>query len=136
MRTTSVGSGPAVVVAVAQAVPVAAMAVVLLDSATDFFPDDQLTGVVTPPRLAILAALAAVLIRAPRPGTFRTRLDLPIGLLLLAAFGTTYAGGHPSALLRGLLTAVAGYYLIVGLRRSQPESWRAVALLALVSVSA
>ncbi|WP_338146052.1 O-antigen ligase family protein [Streptomyces scabichelini] len=49
---------------------------------------------------------------------------------------STYIGGHPTAPLRGLVTVIACYYLVVGLRRTQPESWRAIALLALVSVSA
>jgi O-antigen ligase len=119
-----------------QFVPLAALAVVVLDSATDFFPDEPLAGVVTPVRLAILAGLAALLVAGGRLREFRTRLDLPIALLLFASVATTYLGGHPTAPLRGLVTAVAGYYLVVGVRRAQPESWRAVALLALVSVSA
>jgi O-antigen ligase len=117
------------------------LAVVLMDAATDFFPDDPLVGVVTPTRLALLAGAAALLtpVRGrprPRLADFRTRLDLPVGLLLLASVATTYIGGHPTAPLRGLLTVIACYYLVVGVRRSQPESWRAVALLALISVSA
>ncbi|MGI5460725.1 O-antigen ligase family protein [Streptomyces sp. CA-249302] len=122
-------------------VPLGAVAVLLLDAATDFFPDDPITGVLTPTRLVLLIGLAAMAVPAPgRPRArlrdFRTRLDLPIGLLLGASVLATYGGGHPTAPLRGLLTVVACYYLVVGLRRTQPESWRAVGLLALAGVAA
>ncbi|MBA6434923.1 O-antigen ligase family protein [Streptomyces sp. GMR22] len=122
--------------ATVQAVPLVATAIVMLDSATDFFPDAPLVGVITPVRLAVLAGLVATVVTAPRLATFRTRLDLAIALLLLGAIATTYVGGHPDAPLRALLTALATFYLLVGVRRSQPESWRAVALLALVCVAA
>ncbi|MFD3455171.1 O-antigen ligase family protein [Streptomyces sp. NPDC058691] len=122
--------------ALLQAVPLTALAVVLLDSATDFFPDDPLTGVVTPIRLALGLGLVALVAGGARLSSFRTRLDLPVAVLLAAAAVTTYLGGHPTAPLRGLLTAVLCHYLVVGLRRTQPESWRAFGLLALVSVAA
>ncbi|MEU0843916.1 O-antigen ligase family protein [Streptomyces sp. NPDC005962] len=122
--------------AIVQAVPLMATAIVMLDAATDFFPDAPLVGVLTPVRLAVLAGLVATAVTAPRFATFRTRLDPAVALLLLAAVATTYAGGHPDAPLRTLLTAVATFYLLVGVRRSQPESWRAVALLALAAVAA
>ncbi|MFI1394150.1 O-antigen ligase family protein [Streptomyces sp. NPDC020681] len=138
-RTTS--ASPGLPYAIAQVTPLAATAVVLLDTATDFFPDDPLFAVVTPLRLALFAGVAALLIPVrglsrPRLGDFRTRLDLPIALLLFASVATTYVGGHPTSPLRGLLTAVACYYLIVGLRRSRPESWRSIGLLVLVAVTA
>ncbi|GAA2314731.1 O-antigen ligase family protein [Streptomyces violaceusniger] len=122
--------------ATVQAVPLVATAIVMLDAATDFFPDAPLIGVITPVRLAVLAGLVATAVTAPRLATFRTRLDLAIALLLLSAIATTYVGGHPDAPLRALMTALATFYLLVGVRRSQPESWRAVALLALVCVAA
>lgn len=124
-----------------QMVPLAALFIVFLDTATDFFPDDPLVGVVTPTRLSLLVGLLAVVVPVrgrprARLRDFRTRLDLPIALLIGAAVVTTFLGGHPTAPLRGLLTVVACYYLVVGLRRTQPESWRAVGLLALVGVAA
>ncbi|MFI0771012.1 O-antigen ligase family protein [Streptomyces sp. NPDC021218] len=122
--------------ATVQAVPLMATAIVMLDSATDFFPDAPLVGVITPVRLAVLAGLVATAVTAPRLATFRTRLDPAIALLLLSAIATTYVGGHPDAPLRALLTALATFYLLVGVRRAQPESWRAVALLALAAVAA
>ncbi|MFC5804896.1 hypothetical protein [Streptomyces formicae] len=137
IRTTA--AAPGLPQAIAQVVPLAAMAVVLLDSATDFFPDDPLISVVTPVRLALLTGLtglAALVVGGARLSAFRTRLDLPVTLLLLAAAGTTYVGGHPTAPLRALVTSAGAYYLMVGLRRTQPESWRAVALFALFAVVA
>ncbi|MCI3273980.1 O-antigen ligase family protein [Streptomyces cylindrosporus] len=124
-----------------QFVPLGAVAVLLLDAATDFFPDDPITGILTPTRLVLLIGLTAMAVPAPgRPRArlrdFRTRLDIPVGLLLVASVLATYGGGHPTAPLRGLLTVIACYYLVVGLRRTQPESWRAVGLLALAGVAA
>ncbi|MFJ4472886.1 O-antigen ligase family protein [Streptomyces sp. NPDC089424] len=138
-RSTPADPGPAY--ALTQMIPLAALSVVFLDTATDFFPDDPLVGVVTPTRLALLVGLLAVAVPVRgRPRTrlrdFRTRLDLPVALLLGAAVVTTFRGGHPTAPLRGLLTAIACYYLVVGLRRTQPESWRAVGLLALAGATA
>ncbi|MGW4910047.1 O-antigen ligase family protein [Streptomyces sp. NPDC004270] len=136
-RTTPPGL-PAVA---AQFVPLGALAVVLLDSATDFFPDDPIVGIVTPTRLTLLVGLIALLLPVPgRPRArltdFRTRLDLPVVLLLAASVAATYVGGHPTAPLRGLLTVLACFYLVVGLRRTQPESWRAVGLLAPAGLAA
>ncbi|MER7836301.1 O-antigen ligase family protein [Streptomyces sp. NPDC096040] len=132
---------PGLPAAAAQFVPLGALAVVLLDSATDFFPDDPITGVLTPTRLTLLVGLVALVIPVPgRPRArlrdFRTRLDLPVALLLVAAVAATYGGGHPTAPLRGLLTVIATFYLVVGVRRTQPESWRAIGLLALAGVAA
>ncbi|GGJ37195.1 hypothetical protein GCM10010121_055440 [Streptomyces brasiliensis] len=57
-------------------VPLGAVAVLLLESATDFFPDDPIAGVLTPTRLVLLIGLAAMAVPVPgRPRDFRTRLD-------------------------------------------------------------
>lgn len=131
---------PATLGRVMRFIPLAALFTVLLDATTDFFPDDPLVGIVTPTRLALAAGLLALLLpaagRKPRPSDFRTRLDVLILLLLAAAGITTFLGGHPTAPLRGLLTVVAVYYLVVGVRRAQPESWRALGLTVLVGVGA
>ncbi|MFI6008303.1 O-antigen ligase family protein [Streptomyces sp. NPDC051243] len=143
-QSATAGPGqPSAIVQTVRFVPLGAMAVVLLDSATDFFPDDpveSVVGVVTPTRLALFLGLLALVVpvrgRArARLRDFRTRLDLPVGLLVAASAAATYAGGHPTAPLRGLLTVIACYYLVVGVRRTQPESWRAVGILALTGVA-
>ncbi|WP_063806752.1 O-antigen ligase family protein [Streptomyces regalis] len=135
---------PSVTVRFVQFVPLGAVVVMLLDCATDFFPDDpveSVVGIVTPARLALILGLLALI--APVPGRarallrdFRTRLDLPIGLLVAAGAVATYGGGHATAPLRGLLTVIGCYYLVVGLRRTQPESWRAIGIIALAGVTA
>ncbi|WP_051828474.1 O-antigen ligase family protein [Streptomyces bicolor] len=144
-QSATAGPGqPSAIVKSARFVPLGAVAVVLLDSATDFFPDDpveSVVGVVTPTRLALLLGLLALVVpvrgRArARLRDFRTRLDLPVGLLIAAAAASTYVGGHPTAPLRGLLTVIACYYLVVGVRRTQPESWRAIGIIALTGTAA
>ncbi|TFV32360.1 O-antigen ligase domain-containing protein [Streptomyces sp. T1317-0309] len=138
-RSTSAGTG--LPTAIAEFLPLAVVAVVLMDAATDFFPDDPLVGILTPTRLALVVGLIALVVPVPgrrraRLRDFRTRLDLPVVLLLLAAAATTYAGGHPTAPLRGLLTVVVCYYLVVGLRRTQTASWRAIGVLAVAGLAA
>ncbi|GHJ41699.1 hypothetical protein Sm713_73080 [Streptomyces sp. TS71-3] len=113
-----------------------AVAVLMLDSATDFFPDDPLINVLTPTRLVVVLGLVALVAGGARLGTFHTWLDLPVALLVADGVATTYLGGHPTAPLRELLTAVAGFYLMVGLRRLQPDSAQVVALLSLICVAA
>ncbi|WP_405584170.1 O-antigen ligase family protein [Streptomyces sp. NBC_01092] len=141
-QSAAVGPGqPSAIVRFVSFVPLGAAAVVLLDSATDFFPDDPLAGILTPTRLALLLGLLALVVpvrgRTPaRLRDFRTRLDLPIGLLIAASVVATYRSGQPTAPLRGLLTVIACYYLVVAVRRTQPESWRAIGLLALTGVAA
>ncbi|MFE6172811.1 O-antigen ligase family protein [Streptomyces sp. NPDC056464] len=141
-QSVTAGAGqPSALVKFVQFVPLGAAAVVLLDSATDFFPDDPLAGILTPTRLALLLGIIALVIPVrgrprARLRDFRTRLDLPIGLLVAVSAATTYRGGHATAPLRGLLTVIACYYLVVAVRRTQPESWRALGLLALTGVAA
>ncbi|MFB6639162.1 O-antigen ligase family protein [Streptomyces chartreusis] len=141
-HSAAAGSGqPSALVRFVQFVPLGAVAVVLLDSATDFFPDDPLAGILTPTRLALLLGVIALVVPVrgrprARLRDFRTRLDLPIGLLVAVSAATTYRGGHPTAPLRGLLTVIACHYLVVAVRRTRPESWRAIGLLALTGVAA
>ncbi|MFG2746387.1 O-antigen ligase family protein [Streptomyces chartreusis] len=141
-HSAAAGAGqPSALVRFVQFVPLGAVAVVLLDSATDFFPDDPLAGILTPTRLALLLGVIALVVPVrgrprARLRDFRTRLDLPIGLLVAVSAATTYRGGHPTAPLRGLLTVMACHYLVVAVRRTRPESWGAIGLLALTGVAA
>ncbi|MGW3451249.1 hypothetical protein [Streptomyces sp. NPDC001076] len=77
--------------------PLGALAVLLLDSATDFFPDDPIAGILTPTRLTLALGLPTLLAGRARLRDFRTRLDLPVALLLAASVAATYGGGHPIA---------------------------------------
>ncbi|MFF0735634.1 O-antigen ligase family protein [Streptomyces chartreusis] len=141
-HSAAAGAGqPSALVRFVQFVPLGAVAVVLLDSATDFFPDDPLAGILTPTRLALLLGFIALVVPVrgrprARLRDFRTRLDLPIGLLVAVSAATTYRGGHPTAPLRALLTVIACHYLVVAVRRTRPESWGAIGLLALTGVAA
>lgn len=141
-QSAAAGAGqPSALVKFVQFVPLGAVAVVLLDSATDFFPDDPLIGIVTPTRLALLLGIVALVVPVrgrprARLRDFRTRLDLPVALLIAASALATYRSGQPTAPLRGLLTVIACYYLVVAVRRTQPESWRAIGVLALTGVAA
>lgn len=123
------------VASVARLVAMLAVAVVMLTAATDFFPDSTLVGVVTPLRLVIACGLIALPFTGARWTTLRTRIDIPIGILVVVAAAGTLLGGRPGAPLRELLVEVAVFYLVVGLRRTRPESRAAVSILALVSVA-
>jgi O-antigen ligase len=107
---------------------------VLLEATADLLPDDPITGVITPVRLVLGVGLVAATVAGVGPRQWRTPLDLPILGLLLATAAATVAAGQPWAGWRGVLTAVAAYYLVVGVRRAMPGSDAAHGLLALVAV--
>lgn len=108
-----------------------AVAVVLLDTAVQIFPDTALPGRLTAARLAILVGLVALGVSGARWRDFRSPLDLPVGLLLFAGAVVTVYGGHGAAPLRGLLTAIAGFYLAIGVLRRDPDAWQTLILLGL-----
>jgi hypothetical protein len=113
---------------------VVAVGAVLVSTGVEILPTEGLVSILTPARLLILAGLAALVAAGARLPDFRTGLDPAIGVLLLAALATTYLGSHPSAPLRFLLTALALFYLTVGLCRRLPEQRGSLILLALVAV--
>lgn len=92
-------------------------------------------SVLTPVRVVVIGGLVALLLTGARGETFRTRMDIPIAGLLLVGVATTYIGSRPHEPLAALLTEFAVFYLVVGLRRTQPESWGALAILAMVGIS-
>lgn len=120
---------------VARAVALLCLAAVLLEATADLLPDDPVAWVLTPVRLVLGAGLVAVAVAGVRPGAWRTPLDPAIALLLLAAAVATVVAGHEWSAWRGVLTAVAVYYLVVGVRRALPDSGPALGLLALVGVA-
>lgn len=119
---------------VAAAIALLCLVAVLMEATVDVLPDEGLVGVLTPLRLVLGAGLVAVSLAGVRPLSLRTPLDLPIGLLLVAAAGSIVLARQDFARWRGLLTVVAGYYLVVGVRRALPDSWPSLGLLGLVGV--
>ncbi|WP_236796119.1 O-antigen ligase [Amycolatopsis sp. GM8] len=115
--------------------PVAAVAVAVLESATDVFPDNGLISVITPLRLVIGAALIALVATGARASAFVTRIDVPIAVLLLVALAGTVLGHRSGAPFRELCTEVALFYLVVGFFRSRPEPSAPMSMLALVAVT-
>lgn len=128
--------------AFASLLPVLAVAVIVLTAATDFFPDTAifpnvpLLGVISPLRLVIAAGLIALFASGARLGTFRTRIDIAVGVLLVVATAGILLRHWPSSPLRELVVEIAACYLAVGVRRRHSESWTAVSVLALVAVAA
>jgi O-antigen ligase len=84
----------------------------------------------------VIAGLVALVVGGARLAHFRTALDVPVALLVLAAALTTARGGHSGAPLRFVVTAVAFYYLTVVLLRRERGARGALALVALVAVAA
>ncbi|SNS49405.1 O-antigen ligase [Geodermatophilus pulveris] len=114
---------------------VLAVSVLLLDAAAGLLPPDGLVGWVTAGRLVLAAGLLGLVVAGVRPRDLRTRLDAPVALLVVVSTATTVVGQHPTAPLRGLLTLVATYYLVVGLLRREPGAARALGLAALAGLA-
>lgn len=115
------------------ALPLVAVALLVLDATVLLLPHDPLVWRLTLPRLVVLAGFAAVLASGARLRHLRTRLDLPIGVLVLSGVLTTVLGRHDAAPLRALLTGVAFYYLCVAVLRTDPAAGRALVGVALVT---
>ncbi|OLT15763.1 hypothetical protein BJF78_16135 [Pseudonocardia sp. CNS-139] len=121
--------------AIGGAVAFLCLVAVLLEATTDLLPDDSIVWVVTPVRLVLIAGLVAATAAGVRPKQWRTPLDLPILGLVLATAVATVVARQPWSPWRGVLTAVAVYYLVIGVRRALPGADRALGLLALVAVA-
>lgn len=120
-------------------VALVALGLCFFEAAADVLPDGPLFWLVTPLRLVILFGLVAMLVVTVRAGAglcpWRTRLDVPIVGLLLITAGLAVLRGQDLALVRGLLTQVALFYLVVVFRRAAVTSWPAVTLLALTGTA-
>jgi O-antigen ligase len=128
------GCAPGTKGADAPAVALIASGALLLGSGLDLLPPDALALNITVGRLLVIAGLVALVAGGARLEDFRTGIDIPIALLLVAAAVTTVRGGHPGAPLRFLLTAVAFFYLTVALLRGDRAARGALILVALVTV--
>ncbi len=115
------------------ALPLIAVALLVLDATVLFLPSEPLVWRLTLTRLVVLAGFAALLAAGARLRHLRSRLDPAIGVLVLSGLLATVLGRHDAAPLRALLTGVAFYYLCVGVLRTDPGAWRALVVVALVT---
>ncbi|MBL7495789.1 O-antigen ligase domain-containing protein [Frankia sp. CNm7] len=115
-------------------VPLLAVCALCLETSADILPSQALAGPVTLARVLLALAFVALILAGARGSDFRTALDPPIAVLVLATAISTHQHTDGAAL-RFLLTAVAFYYLTVGLVRFDPEARAALPLLALVAVA-
>jgi len=116
-------------------IPLLVVGALVLESSADILPSQGIVGPITLGRTFLIFALIALVAAGARGGEFRTGLDLPIAVLVLATGISTYQHPGDGAALRFLLTAVAFYYVTVGLFRLDAEAKVALPLLALVAVS-
>ncbi|RSM88494.1 O-antigen ligase domain-containing protein [Kibdelosporangium aridum] len=121
-RTRPKLPGPVVVVLLC-------VAALVFDAATGLLPTTPYLTVITWQRLVIVAGLVAVLAAGARLPDFRTRLDVPILVLVVAALAVTVRSGG-GAQLRNLVSFIAVYYLVTALLRVTKPAWRTVAMLA------
>ncbi|MGW6727408.1 O-antigen ligase family protein [Nocardia sp. NPDC055029] len=119
----------AVHVVAARATALLCLAAVALECVADILPDEPITWIVTPTRLVTVVGLLAVVLTGE--SRWQTAFDVPIAVLVASSAVANYLAGQPWSSWRGLLTLVAVYYLAVGVRRVVPDSWPAIALLAL-----
>ncbi len=116
-------------------IPLIAAAVLLFGAATELLPIYNVLKI-TAARLLIFAGLASLLVlHGPRKEIFKTGLEIPIALLVLASVVVTIKfGGGPQ--LRFLIESIALFYLVVALCRTDALAVEALAFVALVGVAA
>ena len=115
------------------------MAVLLVSTGAEIVPDDSLLSLgpveLTASRLLILAGFAALLYgETPTRSLFRSRLEIPIALLLALGFVATLKWGTEPRF-RFLVESVALFYLAFAVVRSRPEARTALVAVALVALS-
>lgn len=109
-------------------VALAGLCLLVIDTAVGILPGDALAGdlpllsVLTIQRLVVVACLLCLVIAAPRPSTFRTPVDLPLLALVALAAVALLQDGQSMAAWRGLVTAVAIFYIAVGVLRRHPDA--------------
>ena len=120
--------------------PLVAVGALLLSTGIEILPADAIVWKLTLGRLLVIAALIALIAGGARLRDFRTGLDIPIALLLLAAIVTTLrhpiAGEDSAAPLRFLLTVVALFYVTVAMCRRQPKVRLALPMIATFAIVA
>lgn len=124
---------------VVAAVPILAISAVLLGTGAEILPADALFGVgpiqITLARLLIAMGLVALVVsEGLRLELFRTRLEIPLALLLSASLVSTIQW-ETAPRFRFLVESVALFYLVVGVVRARQESRTALSLVALVALA-
>lgn len=110
------------------------LAALLFEATSDVLPDTPIFGIVTWQRVVTAAGFVAAFVAGARWHHFRTRLDIPIVLLLMASLVAAYRWGG-DAPFRHLVSYVAVYYLATALMRLQPAAWRALVVMAAAAVT-
>lgn len=110
-------------------------ALIFLESVADILPDDPWFWLITPSRAILMIGLVAMVLVAPRLSLWRTWLDIPLLVLLLAALASSLGRAGSMAQWRWLLTEIAFYYLVVVVSRTQPDAHLAALVLVLVGMA-
>lgn len=117
------------------AIPLVAVAAMLLGAAAELLPIDNVFKI-TLARLLVAAGLVAVVaMYGLRWRLFKSGLEIPLAFLLVAAVAATAKSGHGAPSLRFLIESIALFYLVVALFRSDIKAAYALALVALVGVA-
>ncbi|WP_409483661.1 O-antigen ligase family protein [Arsenicicoccus dermatophilus] len=118
---------------VSRTLVVAAVALVVVDGVVGVLPSETLVELVTPLRALILVGLLGAAAGGRGLRAWRTPVDLPILLLVLATALSAWHSGQGWPLWRGLLTGVGAFYLSVALVRCQGAAWHGVTTAALLA---
>lgn len=112
---------------------VAAVVLVVVDGVVGILPTETIVELVTPLRALIVVGLLGAAVGGRGLRSWRTPVDLPVLLLVLATAVSAWHSGQGWPLWRGLLTGVGGFYLAVALVRRQAAAWHGVTTAALLS---
>ena len=138
---TPAGGARGALARAAEALPLLAVATLLLSTGAPILPGDSLVSVgvleLTPSRLLVLAGLVAVLAspgEAGRRTLWRTGLELPLALLLAVSLLATREW-DTDARMRFLVEGVALFYLTFAVVRSRADARAALAWIAVIALS-
>lgn len=109
--------------------------VLFLEAVADILPDGTWFWLITPSRAVLILGLVAMALVAPRPGAWRTWLDVPLAVLVVVSLLASFGRPDSMALWRWLLTEVGFFYLVVMVRRLHHDTHRAALVLGLTGVS-
>lgn len=118
------------------AAPLLAVSVLLFNTMVPILPSSDLVWKLTATRLLFLFGTAAVLASGARLRHFRSPLDVPIAVLIVASgVSMVHRISGNGAALASLLSALALYYLTLAILRLEPHAAWTLAIVALVAVA-